>query len=87
MATTSSAQAVFADGRLIASHAYRQIARGGGGGSAIKESVEHIRSFAVIWRASASICAGMAPCRSTTSSTGHRARRTTSIAIRGWSSR
>jgi hypothetical protein len=32
---------VFADGRLIASHAYRQIARGGGGGSSIKESVDH----------------------------------------------
>ena len=37
----SSAQAVFADGRLIASHAYRQIARGGGGGTSIKESVSH----------------------------------------------
>ncbi len=35
------AQAVFADGRLVASHAYRQIARGGGGGSSIKQSVEH----------------------------------------------
>jgi predicted ATP-grasp superfamily ATP-dependent carboligase len=35
------AQAVFAYGRLVASHAYRQIARGGGGGSAIKESVSH----------------------------------------------
>jgi predicted ATP-grasp superfamily ATP-dependent carboligase len=34
-------QAVFADGRLIASHAYRQIARGVGGGSSIKESVSH----------------------------------------------
>ena len=34
-------QAVFADGRLIGSHAYRQIARGGGGGSSIKESVDH----------------------------------------------
>jgi predicted ATP-grasp superfamily ATP-dependent carboligase len=35
------AQAVFADGELIASHAYRQVARGGGGGSAMKESVSH----------------------------------------------
>jgi predicted ATP-grasp superfamily ATP-dependent carboligase len=35
------AQAVFADGRLIASHAYRQIARGAGGGTSIKESVSH----------------------------------------------
>lgn len=34
-------QAVFADGRLVASHAYRQIARGAGGGTAIKESVNH----------------------------------------------
>jgi predicted ATP-grasp superfamily ATP-dependent carboligase len=34
-------QAVFANGRLIASHAYRQIARGAGGGSSIKESVNH----------------------------------------------
>jgi predicted ATP-grasp superfamily ATP-dependent carboligase len=34
-------QAVFADGRLIASHAYRQLTRGGGGGTAIKESVNH----------------------------------------------
>jgi biotin carboxylase len=35
------AQAVFADGRLVASHAYRQLARGGGGGSSVKESVSH----------------------------------------------
>jgi predicted ATP-grasp superfamily ATP-dependent carboligase len=35
------AQAVFANGELVASHAYRQIARGGGGGSSIKESVRH----------------------------------------------
>jgi predicted ATP-grasp superfamily ATP-dependent carboligase len=34
-------QAVFADGRLLASHAYRQIARGAGGGTSIKESVNH----------------------------------------------
>ena len=34
-------QAVFADGRLVASHAYRQIARGAGGGTSIKESVNH----------------------------------------------
>jgi predicted ATP-grasp superfamily ATP-dependent carboligase len=34
-------QAVFADGRLGASHAYRQIARGAGGGTSIKESVNH----------------------------------------------
>jgi predicted ATP-grasp superfamily ATP-dependent carboligase len=35
------AQAVFADGRLIASHAYRLVARGGGGGASRKESVAH----------------------------------------------
>jgi predicted ATP-grasp superfamily ATP-dependent carboligase len=35
------AQAVFASGALVASHAYRQVARGGGGGSSIKESVSH----------------------------------------------
>jgi predicted ATP-grasp superfamily ATP-dependent carboligase len=35
------AQAVFANGELVASHAYRQVARGGGGGSSIKESVNH----------------------------------------------
>ncbi|MGH6768768.1 MAG: hypothetical protein ACRECO_07085 [Xanthobacteraceae bacterium] len=35
------AQAVFCHGRLVASHAYRQIARGAGGGDAIKLSVEH----------------------------------------------
>jgi hypothetical protein len=35
------AQAVFRDGRLVASHAYRQIARGAGGGDAIKLSVKH----------------------------------------------
>lgn len=35
------AQAVFANGRLIASHAYRQIARGGGGGTSLKESVSN----------------------------------------------
>jgi hypothetical protein len=34
-------QAIFSNGRLIASHAYRQIARGAGGGSSIKESVSH----------------------------------------------
>jgi len=33
------AQAVFADGQLVACHAFRQIARGAGGGSSIKESV------------------------------------------------
>jgi hypothetical protein len=33
------AQAIFADGRLIAVHAYRRIARGAGGGEAIKESI------------------------------------------------
>ena len=38
---SQQAQAVFANGRLIASHAYRQIARGGGGGTAIKESVSN----------------------------------------------
>jgi predicted ATP-grasp superfamily ATP-dependent carboligase len=35
------AQALFCDGRLITSHAYRQIMRGAGGGDAIKLSVEH----------------------------------------------
>jgi predicted ATP-grasp superfamily ATP-dependent carboligase len=35
------AQAVFASGRLVASHAYRLIERGGGGGGARKESVRH----------------------------------------------
>ena len=35
------AQAVFADGRLIAMHAYRRIALGAGGGEAIKESVRN----------------------------------------------
>lgn len=34
-------QAVFAHGRLLASHAYRQIARGVGGGTSLKESVDH----------------------------------------------
>ncbi|MCC6891085.1 MAG: hypothetical protein IT536_21365 [Hyphomicrobiales bacterium] len=34
-------QAVFADGRLVAAHAYRQSARGAGGGSAAKESVNN----------------------------------------------
>ncbi len=33
------AQAVFAHGRLIAAHGYRQVASGAGGGDAIKESV------------------------------------------------
>lgn len=35
------AQAIFAHGQLVASHAYRQIARGAGGGTARKESVSH----------------------------------------------
>jgi predicted ATP-grasp superfamily ATP-dependent carboligase len=34
------AQAVFAKGRLVAMHAYRQILRGAGGGPAIKDSVQ-----------------------------------------------
>jgi predicted ATP-grasp superfamily ATP-dependent carboligase len=34
-------QAVFANGRLLASHAYRQLARGAGGGTSQKESVDH----------------------------------------------
>jgi predicted ATP-grasp superfamily ATP-dependent carboligase len=38
---SQQAQAVFANGELVASHAYRQIARGGGGGSSAKESVSH----------------------------------------------
>jgi predicted ATP-grasp superfamily ATP-dependent carboligase len=38
---SQQAQAVYAHGRLIASHAYRQIARGGGGGTSRKESVRH----------------------------------------------
>jgi predicted ATP-grasp superfamily ATP-dependent carboligase len=38
---SQQAQAVFADGRLIASHAYRQVARGAGGGTSRKESVSH----------------------------------------------
>lgn len=33
------AQAVFADGHLVAFHAFRQIARGAGGGDAVKESI------------------------------------------------
>jgi predicted ATP-grasp superfamily ATP-dependent carboligase len=36
---SQQAQAVFADGRLIASHAYRQLARGAGGGTSLKQSV------------------------------------------------
>lgn len=35
------AQAVFADGRLLALHAYRRIAPGAGGGESIKESVRN----------------------------------------------
>ncbi len=38
---SQQSQAVFANGALIASHAYRQIARGAGGGTAIKESVSN----------------------------------------------
>jgi predicted ATP-grasp superfamily ATP-dependent carboligase len=38
---SQQAQAVFAGGRLVASHAYRQLARGGGGGGSVKESVSH----------------------------------------------
>jgi predicted ATP-grasp superfamily ATP-dependent carboligase len=38
---SQQAQAVFSHGRLIASHAYRQIARGAGGGTSRKESVGH----------------------------------------------
>jgi hypothetical protein len=33
------AQAVFDEGRLVAMHAYREVARGAGGGAAVKESV------------------------------------------------
>jgi predicted ATP-grasp superfamily ATP-dependent carboligase len=38
---SQQSQAVFANGRLVASHAYRLLARGGGGGSSIKESVKN----------------------------------------------
>ncbi len=38
--TLEHAQAVFANGRLIAMHAYRQVSPGAGGGDAVKESVE-----------------------------------------------
>ncbi len=38
--TIEHAQAVFATGRLVAMHAYRQIMPGAGGGDAVKESVE-----------------------------------------------
>jgi predicted ATP-grasp superfamily ATP-dependent carboligase len=40
------AQAVFDKGRLVAMHAYREIARGAGGGAAVKESVTrpHVRA-------------------------------------------
>jgi predicted ATP-grasp superfamily ATP-dependent carboligase len=38
---SQQSQAVFANGRLVASHAYRLLARGGGGGSSIKESVDN----------------------------------------------
>ena len=37
--TTEKAQSVFCEGRLIAFHAYRQVAAGVGGGEAIKQSV------------------------------------------------
>jgi predicted ATP-grasp superfamily ATP-dependent carboligase len=50
---TEKAQAVFAHGRMIAFHAYRQIASGAGGGDAIKQSVERGRvrdDLAVIGR-------------------------------------
>lgn len=36
---SQQSQAIFAHGRLVASHAYRQMARGAGGGTATKESV------------------------------------------------
>ncbi|WP_366007118.1 hypothetical protein [Nitrobacter sp.] len=38
-APVEHAQAVFSHGRLLGMHAYRQIARGAGGGDAVKESV------------------------------------------------
>jgi hypothetical protein len=40
---TEKAQAVFSHGALVGFHAYRQIARGAGGGDAIKESVRRQR--------------------------------------------
>lgn len=40
---TEKAQAVFSHGALVGFHAYRQIARGAGGGDAIKESVRRKR--------------------------------------------
>jgi predicted ATP-grasp superfamily ATP-dependent carboligase len=40
---TEKAQAVFCNGELIGFHAYRQIARGAGGGDAIKDSVHRAR--------------------------------------------
>jgi predicted ATP-grasp superfamily ATP-dependent carboligase len=38
---SQQSQAVFAHGRLVASHAYRQVARGAGGGTSIKESLSN----------------------------------------------
>jgi len=52
-APVEHAQAVFGEGRILGMHAYRQVARGAGGGDAIKESVhqpEVAEHLAVIGR-------------------------------------
>ncbi len=60
---TEHAQAVFAQGRLVACHVFRQLARGAGGGPSRKESVlrpevdEHMRRFgaALDWHGALSL--------------------------------
>ena len=72
-------QAVFDRGRLVAFHAYRQLAEGPGGGDVLKASVRRPKS--------APRSPGMGRCRSTRFSTRAPARRCSSTPIRGWSSR
>ena len=79
-------QAVFDRGRLVASHIYRQIAEGPGGGDVLK--LERRRSAGAADRGCdrRAPCNGTARCRSTTSAM-RLACRASSTPIRGWSSR
>jgi carbamoylphosphate synthase large subunit len=79
-------QGVFDRGRLVASHIYRQIVEGPGGGDVLKLSVVSaaVRKPS---RGSGTRSTGTAHCRSTTSGMRQVGRRISSTPIRVWSNR
>jgi len=79
-------QAVFDRGRLVASHIYRQVVEGPGGGDVLKVSVVSAEVRNTVERIGQALN-GTARCRSITSGTRQPGRRISSTPIRGWSSR